>query len=223
MKKYISFFIFLFGFTPLFSQDKVDSLFKEINKWQKKTGVAADTNLYNIYYQLGKIFQNSNPDTAIYYLDKSIVYAKQQKDKLKEGESIRNQGWCFYLKGDSEKAIQYYNQVLTIVEVEDGKERKKEKVKQLQAATIINIGTVYHNKGDYSKALDNYFKALKINEELGNKQYQAVNLGNIGLVYSNQDDDSKALEYYFKALKINEEIGNKQYQAAILGNIGIIS
>jgi hypothetical protein len=33
------------------------------------------------------------------------------------------------------------------------------------------------------KALEYYFKALKINEEIGDKQGQAINLGNIGIVY----------------------------------------
>ncbi|MCO5267474.1 MAG: tetratricopeptide repeat protein [Brumimicrobium sp.] len=221
MKKHILFFIFLFGLSPLFSQDQADSLFKELNKWQKKSGVAADTNLYNIYYQLGITFQYSNPDTAIYYFDKSIVYAKKQKDELKEAKSIQDQGWCLFLKGDYPKAIQYYNQVLTIIDKVDDKSIKEDKVKRIRAGTIGNLGVVYDYQGDYSKALDNYFKGIALYEEVGNIRGQAAISINLGIVYDRLGEYSKALSYYFKALKINEEIGNKNSQASNLMNIGI--
>jgi tetratricopeptide (TPR) repeat protein len=68
---------------------------------------------------------------------------------------------------------------------------------------------VYSNQGNYAKAMDYYFKALKINDELGDKRGQAANLTNLGNLFSNQGNYAKALEYYFKALKIDEEIGKK--------------
>jgi tetratricopeptide (TPR) repeat protein len=204
------------------AQDKADSLFTQLKNWQGKTGIVADTNLYNIYYGLGTNFQNSNPDTAIHFYNKSIVYAKKQQDELKEGKSIMNQGWCFYIKSDNEKALLYNHQALTIAEKNIKYPTKKEKAKKLQASVLVNIGNVYASQGDYSKALDYYFKALKINEEIGNKMGQAPNLGNIGNVYGSQGDYSKALDYHFKALKINEEIGNKRSQANNLCNIGLV-
>ncbi|MEW6774393.1 MAG: tetratricopeptide repeat protein, partial [Bacteroidota bacterium] len=71
-------------------------------------------------------------------------------------------------------------------------------------------------------ALEYYFKALKMDEELGNKNGVARHLGNIGNVYLDQGDYAKALEYYLNSLKINEEIGNKNEVARQLGNIGIV-
>lgn len=58
-------------------------------------GYTADTTLYNIYYNLGKQFSNSNPDTAIYFLKESINKAKSNNDAIKEAESIRATGWCY--------------------------------------------------------------------------------------------------------------------------------
>lgn len=199
-----------------------DSLFKELKKWQGKTGIAADTNLYNTYLSLGNNFQDSNPDTALYFYTKSIVYAKKQHDELKESISIINQGSCFFFKSDYDQAIKHYHQALTIAEKNSKFPTKKEKAKKIQVTALGGIGIVFHSQGDYSNALDYYFKSLKINEEIGNKQSQAANLGNIGIVYANQGDYSKALDYYFKALKMNEETGNKQGQAIKLGNIGTV-
>jgi tetratricopeptide (TPR) repeat protein len=222
MKKHIKIFIFLFillSSSLSAQQSKIDSLFTELKKWQNKTGYQADTTLYKIYYTLGVLFQNTNPDTAIYFLKESINKAKINNDAIKEAQSINLMGWCYYVKGDYNLAMQQYELALKVL---PGKVNEKEKIRKqkVYVAIIGNIGGIYWSHGNYAKALEYYFKALKINEEVGNKKDQAANLGNIGLVYHSQGNYAKALEYYFKALKINDEIGNKQGQAINLGNIG---
>jgi len=224
VKKHIKIFFLLFFLLSSFlsaQQSKIDSLFTELKKWQNKTGYEADTSLYNIYYNLGKQFQNSNPDTAIYFFKQSITKAENIKDAIKQAESIRATGWCYFVKGDYNLAMQQYEFALKVLP-ENVNEKDKIRKQNVYAAILGNIGGVYRNQGNYAQALEYYFKALKINEEIGNKQGQAANLGNIGLVYSDQGNYAKALDYYFKALKINDEIGNKQGQAINLGNIGIV-
>jgi len=49
------------------------------------------------------------------------------------------------------------------------------------AFVIGNIGIVYLTKGELDKALEYYKKALKLEEELGNKKGIANYLGNIGI------------------------------------------
>lgn len=66
------------------------------------------------------------------------------------------------------------------------------------------------------------FKALKLNEEIGNKRGIAAATCNIGSVYYSQRNYSKALEYWLKALKLDEEGGFKQYAAIVTCNIGVI-
>ena len=79
-----------------------------------------------------------------------------------------------------------------------------------------------------TKALEYYGRALKINEELGNKRVVAINLGNMGGMYLTLSQDSisinpselnefvslnkginlnKSIEYSLQAIKIGEEIG----------------
>ena len=77
-------------------------------------------------------------------------------------------------------------------------------------------------QSDYSKALDYFHKALKINEELGNKMKIAGNLNNIGTIFNVQSNYPKALEYLYKALKINTEINHKDWLARDQVNIGKI-
>ncbi len=222
MKKTFGFILLIALIVSSHAQNKqVDSLLQALKQWQAKTGLQADTNLYNIYYKLGISFQNNNPDTAIYFLNKSVEKAQQLTDKLKEAESTKSLGKCFFVKSNYPKAMKEYEYALKLL-TDKVSEKSLKRKQEVQAAILGNIGNVYLNQGDYAKALDYYFKALKIFEEIGNKNGQAANLGNIGIVYNDQGDYAKALDYYFKALKINEEIGNKNGQAANLGNIGIV-
>ncbi len=78
-----------------------------------------------------------------------------------------------------------------------------------KALCLDNIGTLYCNKGEYEHALVNYFKALKINEALGNRKGISNNLNNIGIIYRILKKFDTALEYQFKGLKIDEGLGNK--------------
>jgi tetratricopeptide (TPR) repeat protein len=88
------------------------------------------------------------------------------------------------------------------------------------AKTYNNIGIIYDEQGNYPKALEYYFKALKMEEDAGDKGRQADVSGNIGIVYREQGDEPKALEYYLKTLQIKEELGDKEGQARVMGNIG---
>ena len=56
--------------------------------------------------------------------------------------------------------------------------------------------------GNLQKSSEYYFKALGMNQKLGNKHAEASVLGNIGNVYYSQSNYTTALEYDLKALKI---------------------
>ncbi len=83
-----------------------------------------------------------------------------------------------------------------------------------------NIGIVFAQQAKFPQALDFWLKALKIDEELGNKSGIAARNGNIGNIYWNLKDYKKALFYFFKALKLSREINDQNLIAKWLGNIG---
>ena len=64
--------------------------------------------------------------------------------------------------GNFPSAINYYSQALSKWELLGSKSD--------YARTLGNLANVYINQGDFAKGLDTYFKALKIDEELGNKK-----------------------------------------------------
>ncbi|MBS1650428.1 MAG: tetratricopeptide repeat protein, partial [Bacteroidetes bacterium] len=219
---YFVFLFFILSIKDYAQSKKTDSLFAELKKWENKSGIAADTNLYNVYCLLGSNCKNSNPDTAIYFLDKSIAYAKKLQNGLKEGASITQKGWCYYLKGDFDKSFKYYQQSLTIIEKYMVDSVRKNEVKLIKAGNFSNIGAIYSAQGYEVKAIDYYFKALSIYSEIKDIEHQGTSFSNIGSVYNAQGDYIKALDYYIKASKIFEGIGNKSNQAVSFINIGVI-
>lgn len=84
------------------------------------------------------------------------------------------------------------------------------------------LGNIHREQSNFPLALDFFFKALKIDEETGDKSGMAKRLGNIGIVYKEEADYPKALDYYFKALKIKEVLGDENGIATQLGNLGIV-
>ena len=88
------------------------------------------------------------------------------------------------------------------------------------AYAINNIGYFKNQKGDGQKALEYYFKALKIQEEIGDKLGMGATLNSIAVQYDNQANIPRALDYFKRALKMRVESGDEGSQAITLINIG---
>ena len=218
MKFYITILLFFYSLIS-FSQTKLDTLLHNLKTAHH------DTTVYNAYMALGNYFQYSNPDTAIYFHTQAEKVAEKipgAEGELRKCNGIKQKGVDYYVLSDYKQALTFFENAMNIVEKYLNNKECGLKAKKLWAASVGNIGVIYDEQGNYAKALEYYFKALKMDEELGNKNGIASDLGNIGVIYDEQGNYAKALEYYFKALKICEEIGDKSNQATILGNIGIV-
>ncbi len=218
MKVFYVFILSLF-FGVVISQNNPDRLIHKVQTARR------DTAVYNAYMDLGNYFQNSNPDTAIYYHTKAEKVAEKipgVEGELRKGEAIRQKGWDNFLLSDYTQALNLFRNALKIAEKYMQDKEYGLKAKTLWARSMVKIGIIYYEQDNFTKALECYYNALKINEEIGNKKSQADNFVNIGNIYYEQGNYAKALDCYFKALQISEEFGDKKSQALNLGNIGII-
>ena len=95
--------------------------------------------------------------------------------------------------------------------------------KKYQATFYHWLSTGYQLKGNYENALVNLLKALKINEEIGNKNMAAKELNNIGSIYlENKSDPKEALSFFIKSLNLKKELKDSLGIAATDINIGNI-
>ncbi len=88
------------------------------------------------------------------------------------------------------------------------------------AAGYNVLGNVYLVRSEYPKVLEFYFKALQIDEEIGNKKGVTAVTCNIGNLYITLEDEKKALDYLLKGLKLAEEGNYKTFAAKAIHNIG---
>jgi tetratricopeptide (TPR) repeat protein len=116
--------------------------------------------------------------------------------------------------GDYEKALDYYDRSLVIVE-EMGD-------KQLMGIVLGNIGLMHKYKRNLDTALDYFDRSLSIAEEMGDKRGVGKNLRPMGDVYCDKGDLNTALDYYERTLEIAEKLGDKFGEFLILENIGVV-
>jgi len=165
--------------------------------------------------------QGDYPKALEHYF-KALKMDEELGDKSDIAADLSNIGLVYYDQGDYPKALEYYFKALKMAE--------ELKYKQLQANTLGNIGNVYVEQGKahpnpsqreglFNRALEYYTKALKMDEELGNKNGIAVNLGNIGSLYTEQKKYPEAERYLLQALEVSTEIGALYWQKVHYKNL----
>jgi tetratricopeptide (TPR) repeat protein len=135
------------------------------------------------------------------------------KDRRLQGVNLGRLAVAYHNLGEIHRAIDYYEQALTIDREIGGRES--------EGIALGNLGLAYSDLGELHKAIDYYEQALGIAYEVGSKHPESINLGNLGLAYHDLGEGRKAIEYYEQALAITREIGDKRGEGTQLGNLGL--
>jgi tetratricopeptide (TPR) repeat protein len=150
---------------------------------------------------------------ALDYYFKALKIQEELGDKSGISINLSNIGLVYFNQRNYRDALYYYTKALEIkVELED---------KYGIAINLSNIGDVYAEQGDsvmakgyvkdagfiYSRALNHYFKAIEMEEEIGDKNGVASSMKNVGFIYYHQKKYIESEQYFLKALKISEVIG----------------
>jgi tetratricopeptide (TPR) repeat protein len=131
-----------------------------------------------------------------------------------EGPLANNLGSVYRVKGEWDKAIEYFERDLVICE-KVGDEHG-------MAPTFNNLGLVYKDKGKWDKAIDYYQRSLAIKEKVGDEHGMAATFNNLGLVYKDKGEWDKAIDYYQRSLEILEKVGDEHGMAATFNNLGLV-
>ena len=209
---YYSFFLIVFIFSHVhnsFSQNQaiIDSLLNELENEKQ------DTSKIKLYLKIGKEYQHTIPDTALFYYQKALDISKNITTKKFIAQCSKYIGIIHLYQGSYNKAIEYFLKQLKIAE-ELGDEKG-------MSSCYNNIGFVHTKKGSYDKAIEYHHKSLKMDEELGDKLGISNSYNNIGVVHHYQGSYDKAIEYYLKSLIITEKLGDKLRISNSYNNIGV--
>lgn len=129
-------------------------------------------------------------------------------------------GEICYLKGEHEKAMEYYAKSL------ETRERLGLQNTMSYADTLGDTGILCRARGDADKAMEYYGRAEKILLGLGlqNSDSYATLVNNMGLASIARGNPDKALEYFMVARNTRERLSLQKSEgyAAIMNNIGIV-
>jgi tetratricopeptide (TPR) repeat protein len=206
--KITSLLFLLFIHFNLFAQTKIiDSLklFLEQNQVPDTTRLIIEHDIA-VEYRVISIDTTQKMAQQVYLRANKIGY-----DKI-VSTSLRLLGYTFWVKGEYDSAIFYYQKAKDI--------SKKINDLSATASCLNNLGLVYSNQGNYNKAINTYYESIKLKEKLNDMAGVATTINNIGIIFQDQGEYLHAIENYKKALKIREEIKGNPKMAQSYNNIG---
>jgi len=153
---------------------------------------------YLTLFTIGLVrYEAKDYDAAIARFTKALAFAPDAEEAIvQDTDTAINalyfyRGVAYYYKGEPDKAIVDYNQVL--------------KIYPKLAEAYNNRGIAYGKKGELNKALDDFNRALEINPKDAFASY------NRGIAYSDKRELNKALDDFDQALKINPKFAEAYY------------
>jgi tetratricopeptide (TPR) repeat protein len=159
--------------------------------------------LMHVYNWLGLIYGGMGYlDDALLYFNRSLSLARSLGDRRVQAAVLNNIAGIYYEKGESDKALGYYEESLRLQTDE------KEK------ATIYNnMALIYREKDDYQKAVEYFQKAIEISERYGDYHGASLRKLNLGGTYIEMKDYEKAEKYILEGLKGVRKVGDKYGEA----------
>jgi len=163
-----------------------------------------------IYNQIGLIYLIMGlQDEALPYLNKSLNLAKDLGSRDTQAILLNNIGLIHGSKGELNKALSYFEDVLRL-EINE----------VVKAEAYNNIAAIYRVKGDYRRAVENLQRAIEISERYGKYREASFTKMNLGDTYREMKDYEKAEKYLLEGLEGVKKVGDKLSEA--VGYISLV-
>ena len=225
MKKIVLYIFLLLSFTNLLGQSTVDSLLDEIRHTEN------DTLKAKLYIQVGDLYENAMPDSALFYYKEAEKIIKNLGDNDLLSQILNYQGIIYLDKHDFDKALRLFDSAASLttdslrliyiisnralIYLDVGLYEKAFKIYSKQfnyfkfnndtegiSTAASNLGSVYDELKLYDSALYYYFIAYKADSLLKDSAYIAGDYWSIGTAYNSLGDYKKATQYLKKGEKI---------------------
>ncbi|GAB4286748.1 MAG: CHAT domain-containing protein [Ignavibacteriaceae bacterium] len=165
-----------------------------------------------LLYHLSYVFRYlGDYQKALESLDSALKYSE---DKWFNGRCTLALGSLFYLSGDYDKAIGFYNQgYLSALSIKDH---------QTEATALVNLGIMEDLQGNIDKARENFLSAAEIASNINDQETEAFAYSELGVSYSFTNNVIEAKKYYLLSYGLYENTGNKQRLCLLAVNLGKI-
>jgi serine phosphatase RsbU (regulator of sigma subunit)/Tfp pilus assembly protein PilF len=204
----------MLAYLPLVAQQsKPDSLFA-ITKSNIHDTIRVQTLL-----DIGDLFEQSAPDSALYYYTQAQRLAesnsrKHKKFQLLNATALRYIGVVYLANSDYITARDFFVRSVNVAE-------KIENTKSITSG-YMNIGVTHVKQSNYDSALFYYQKVLEMAESTQDSFTSARCFGNIGEVNWYMGNFDKSVEYYLKQLKFSELKNDQVGMMMCYNNLGAL-
>ncbi|MFX1295562.1 MAG: tetratricopeptide repeat protein [Promethearchaeota archaeon] len=207
-------------------KDALDA-FKESIKLIKKGGGTA-LQIADVKGAMGEAYKiNGKEVEALNMYQNALKILREEKERVVYTHShltiqifeaitkqLNNIGELYLLLGDSNKALEYYQECLKI--------NLDTQIPSIILKTRLVLSKIYAKNNDNKTALEYLLKSI----DIAKKENDQINLLDIYLkiagIYKNEKNGRLALNFYKKALKLSEKLENRLKMTEILDEIGIM-
>ena len=237
MKHFLKILLLLFIPSFLMAQN---AIFDEPTKKQADSlrvvfqNTQNDTIRMEICKQLGTFYEEANPDSAIFFLEYHLKFAKQLNQKLWEALAYCNLGYSMWNIGNYAQSLLYYLQALNLAEDNESEKNiwkisafSKSKNPRFARLYVLSntydlLGLLYHATGNNQKSKSYCYKALEIAEEVNDLIMLTLVNMDLGSLYSDLGKLDSALIFDQNALKYSNSSGYSKYKGIIYRSIAEI-
>lgn len=155
--------------------------------------------LENLYSSFGVLYNEmlQKPDSALYYIDKSLFYAKKNNNKNGICVSLINKAGCYYSKKEYGKAIELLKEADAIALPENSE--------NIKSFILVFLSLNYNEIEDYQKAYDYLSESVELTA-----------------AFNFADQNTKISEFNIKYETKEKEIENLKLKARVKQNRIII-
>lgn len=165
--------------------------------------------------EISVFFWDINPDSSIYYAEKSLTEAKADESSNALGDAYNALGNAYSSKNQYETALNYYQKSLEYREQAENWEKI--------GHSHNNIGLAYINLNRFNMAINSHKTAAEFYEKTKRYDLQAQSYTTIASIYSQINDKNKAIEHAFMALSIINEHKLDELKANTYNMIGMLN
>ncbi len=175
--------------------EKADDLLNELLSYDKSPEIAAFVYREKCFIETYK----GNFQKAHSLIDMSMEYAEKSRNVEDLAGAILTKGTVYWAEGNLEKASEFYEKALRVVEEHDIRNRR--------CVIYANLGFIYFVRKDLKAARDWSFKAIKPCKEEQNFAALSNVYGNIAGLYLKEGNFEEAKKYALYAMDITRQKG----------------
>ena len=197
------------AFAQVGMQREIDSLKQLLQASAQKK----DTNQVRRLLALGKMYQNTLPDSSLWYSEEAHQLAASVEFPKGKADALLDMGMAFTAKAEYDSALQVTKAALAIF-VEAGDHDKAWRCRN-------NLGDTERLIGNYARAMQYHRDNLPEARQSGNKKFLAGSLHNLGITLSSVGNYTESQKYLFESLAIKAELGDTAFMASTIQALGV--